>query len=414
MTTKSGNYPRQLGTRQRWYTGPYKASTPVSFPPVVVDMTGGNWTRTSSVTPNFFNYFLSGKRRDLPMNFFNFEMIKIIGKSGFTRARTTWADYPDEMVEDEEVGYFPNDNAAFLFFPNSSVFTELDLKARSKLLSGLKNQDFNLGVALGEGRQTANLIANKALQVAKAGRALRKADFRGAAMALGVSPKGKAANRSRHQSVAQNWLELQYGWKPLLSDIYGAAQFLATQNNWLPRSRLQTSASKKLTRVLKAPWISSGSLRDLQSDLYVVKYIVYFSEPPGGNPLTALGLTNPLAVAWELVPFSFVADWFLPLGDYFNNIDATFGNVFVKGCVTTFWRGHSTRTYLSGSETYMGPYGMETHSFESNVALTGEGVQCRRTALTGFPSNHFPQFKNPFSKIHVANALALVAQVFKK
>lgn len=36
------------------------------------------------------------------------------------------------------------------------------------------------------------------------------------------------------------------------------------------------------------------------------------------------GLVNPLEVAWELLPFSFVADWFLPIGGYLNAMDAPF------------------------------------------------------------------------------------------
>jgi hypothetical protein len=28
------------------------------------------------------------------------------------------------------------------------------------------------------------------------------------------------------------------------------------------------------------------------------------------------GLKDPLSVAWELLPYSFVADWFIPIGDF--------------------------------------------------------------------------------------------------
>jgi hypothetical protein len=30
----------------------------------------------------------------------------------------------------------------------------------------------------------------------------------------------------------------------------------------------------------------------------------------------SLGLVNPLEIAWEVVPYSFVVDWFLPVGSY--------------------------------------------------------------------------------------------------
>lgn len=43
-------------------------------------------------------------------------------------------------------------------------------------------------------------------------------------------------------------------------------------------------------------------------------YIARIEE--AGTIPQLLGLTNPELVAWELVPYSFVADWFIPLGDW--------------------------------------------------------------------------------------------------
>lgn len=36
-----------------------------------------------------------------------------------------------------------------------------------------------------------------------------------------------------------------------------------------------------------------------------------------------LGLHSPMAVLWEATPFSFVADWFYPMGDYLHNLDSS-------------------------------------------------------------------------------------------
>ncbi len=33
----------------------------------------------------------------------------------------------------------------------------------------------------------------------------------------------------------------------------------------------------------------------------------------------SLGLTDPYSVAWDLLPFSFIADWFIPIGTYLDN-----------------------------------------------------------------------------------------------
>lgn len=48
-----------------------------------------------------------------------------------------------------------------------------------------------------------------------------------------------------------------------------------------------------------------------------VRYRARAADLPG-----RFGLLNPLSVAWELMPLSFVADWFLPIGSYLSGFDA--------------------------------------------------------------------------------------------
>jgi hypothetical protein len=34
-----------------------------------------------------------------------------------------------------------------------------------------------------------------------------------------------------------------------------------------------------------------------------------------------LGLLDPATVLWEIIPYSFVVDWFLPIGSYLDNLN---------------------------------------------------------------------------------------------
>lgn len=51
---------------------------------------------------------------------------------------------------------------------------------------------------------------------------------------------------------------------------------------------------------------------------------------PQLSQLQQLGLTNPALVAWELVPFSFVFDWFISVGQYLQGITALHGVTILK------------------------------------------------------------------------------------
>jgi hypothetical protein len=129
-----------------------------------------------------------------------------------------------------------------------------------------------------------------------------------------------------------------------------------------------------------------------------------FAEP------AALGFTNPLVVAWEVVPWSFVVDWFIPVGRYLEQLSATHGWTFYDGCrsdlVKTSTTGgySSTRTRLIGGD-------LEVDARE----LSGTGSvydTFGRTVLSNFPIPDIPQFKSPVTMGHALNSIALLGQVF--
>ena len=46
---------------------------------------------------------------------------------------------------------------------------------------------------------------------------------------------------------------------------------------------------------------------------------------PNSLKANQLGLVNPASVAWELIPFSFLVDWFLPVGKFLESYTDTVG-----------------------------------------------------------------------------------------
>jgi len=61
-------------------------------------------------------------------------------------------------------------------------------------------------------------------------------------------------------------------------------------------------------------------------------------------PAHRISLGNPMELAWELIPFSFVVDWFLPIGNWISALDATLHVTGTWGTVTT------KRNYLGTDE----------------------------------------------------------------
>jgi hypothetical protein len=117
-----------------------------------------------------------------------------------------------------------------------------------------------------------------------------------------------------------------------------------------------------------------------------------------------LGVINPLAIAWELYPFSFVIDWFVPIGSVLTAATATAGLEFVSG--------HTTRSIqLEYAEEGWGTGSQETLQqgmYRESWGLMQRGVESNFR----FPVPYADT--NPFGKnrqARAASALALLRQL---
>ena len=118
--------------------------------------------------------------------------------------------------------------------------------------------------------------------------------------------------------------------------------------------------------------------------------------------LTGLGLADPVQVAWALTPFSFVIDWFLPVGSFIEGIGATKGLDFVSGTESLSVKFQGQAFTQLNPSTVKNQIG----EFVTNVALEGT----ERKVLTSFPSPML-YYKSPFSVTHALDALALLRQL---
>jgi hypothetical protein len=266
----------------------------------------------------------------------------------------------------------------------------------------------SLGNFIAERDQMFNMFAKNATKLVKAIRNVRKGNFRQAARDLGCLPSKRL---STHKSVANNWLELQYGWLPLLSDIYEAsliAEAAFAEKRERPPINKVVSVVKTTGSDVFTPSNPTTARISREYMCFTRGTIKYTVDVEAAAFLGSIGLTNPLSIAWEVMPFSFVVDWALPVGRALENLDATLGCNFVSG--TTSAQLHSIMRYALGPET--GNAGNLRYEWQ-HITAQGRWFRYLRTAHSGFPSVSLPQPKNPFSAAHAKNALALLAQAFR-
>jgi hypothetical protein len=197
--------------------------------------------------------------------------------------------------------------------PQQSVTDNQKNKAFSQLLEKIKGSDFNLGVELGQLNQTVGLLAGNLGKLGRAALALRRGDFSTAARQLGTSARKNTSLKAK--DISGRWLELQYGWLPLLSSSFDAMQAFKALSDG-PRTKMFLARNVEL-RELE---ISSSANYTGKAKYKVGRRLQYemYEELSAARQL---GLVDPLSIAWELTPWSFVIDWFFPFGNYLSNLN---------------------------------------------------------------------------------------------
>lgn len=279
--------------------------------------------------------------------------------------------------------------------------------ARNNISLRLKVKDasVNLSVFAAEAKKAATGLAKNFTDILGVYQAVRKGNFKKAVSFL--KPDTVKAKGWSSRDAAGRWLELQYAILPLASDLKRAYDYLReTQKRVLTYS---VSANYNLTVPQHSIEDSSSVSMQASGRRGVRTKCHYLIDDFRMREAARLGLINPLLVAWELVPYSFVIDWLVPVGNMIEALDATAGTVFISGTRTRWCDIDLTGTVKS---QYQG-YTDLPNSGLSAVPFSGKIYSIQREALLSYPMV-LPYVKNPFSTGHLINAVALVRSLFKR
>lgn len=213
-------------------------------------------------------------------------------------------------------------------------------------------------VNLLEGRQALSMIVNRAGQLVRFGNRLRKLDFVGATreLRLATVPKGVSTKKS----FASNWLEYYFGWVPLIGDIHSAVDILQSPLKDQFVSAVKTAKSGTYYD-LQQPYEMSrptafndwSYIRFYERVSYPLALVRQGHQVAVSNPnlflANQLGLVNPATVIWELIPFSFVVDWFINVEQFLSSgtdfIGLTCNNAYHTKKLTVIYEYQLEVTY---------------------------------------------------------------------
>lgn len=205
----------------------------------------------------------------------------------------------------------------------AGITYELRQQLLDHLASKALNQDFDVGQVLGEMPETIAHLGETLYRLAKAAHWARKGRWRECAAVLGV-------HRSK---VAKNWLELNYAWMPLIASVVDG---LETLDKGL-KQPVTSVLSRREDHTYGKPQSPDqyvrvdGSFKRGINGSYTFKirnYLLYSANQ--------LGLLNPIGLAWELMPLSFVIDWMFHVGTFLESLSLPIALDFLHGWITTY------------------------------------------------------------------------------
>nr|UJQ84990.1 MAG: hypothetical protein 1 [Leviviridae sp.] len=184
--------------------------------------------------------------------------------------------------------------------------------AINQAFSAITQAELDLPLILAESGKT---IAHIALTVSRLAKLVKGLKLGAAQLVMGklpnVSWKSIPTSSKEFSSL---WLEARYAWRPLLMDIESSIKYLSKNSTVTPRRTFRGFTDDDDVQSVDWTYTSGGYSYKFVGDITtsrVARAGVLTEIDFGLERLRDLGGLNLFGTGWELIPFSFVVDWFV-------------------------------------------------------------------------------------------------------
>lgn len=237
-------------------------------------------------------------------------------------------------------------------------------RVMTKLRSKIYGSSWNPASTMGEAGKAVDMIGSAALRLRRGLLCAALGDWRGIVKNFGTPTGAHVSNYDRpgkfdggprarrrknrtwlerlkqscigvnegRKTLASLWLEIQYGWKPLLYDMQLATAFIAEAVSGPGKNGASMKATMKFSG---EGFVTPSSNQAWMAHKKTSTTVTYMVKNYRSNPIWLPTIESVAATAWELLPYSFVYDWVIPVGSY---LEALRASADIRGTIvcTTF------------------------------------------------------------------------------
>lgn len=224
------------------------------------------------------------------------------------------------------------------------------------------------------------------------------------------------AKLDRLSESAKLWLEYRYGWSPLVYDLVdqmkafdaatrrqGKVEASNSPMTADGRAVFKAKALEKLSGTLSSNFTTSvlgggrgtqAWRRDITQKVEVHAYAHYCHSVSGfSSKLNDFGAFDVPRAIWELCPWSFIVDWFIPIGDWLGAITPKVGVEILASGVVVHDVKSVTRVVTGWTPAATGPGTWPSTYLPIGSSDTAERTLLNRAVGLALPSHPIVEVK---------------------
>lgn len=275
-----------------------------------------------------------------------------------------------------------------------------------KFYKSLRDSENQFAVDVAEARKSYGMIAYRLKQIVDIAKKVRRRAFT-------ISRRNpNDPNKAPWAIISKLWLEYKYGWSPLVSSAFGIAQYVRGKSKNGKFRIYETTMQRRIKYFKRVNGLGFVGFTEQNASTYCKISADYQVDCAWLNNASRFFGLNPVSIVWELVPYSFVADWFVDIGGYLQDYETALGLglQFKRGYTTTM---HSVlnRVNIPAADKTIGGRRFVNYT---NVEFYEAWRHMQRTRLYGTPFPALPTWDPKLGASRIASGAALLLNLLTK